>query len=26
MRKEGIAVTEKSINKNGKRFSQYQIA
>lgn len=26
MRSEGLAITEKTINKNGKRFSQYQIA
>jgi hypothetical protein len=26
MRSEGLAINEKTINKNGKRFSQYQIA
>jgi hypothetical protein len=26
MRSEGLAINEKAINKNGKRFSQYQIA
>ena len=26
MRSEGLAINEKTITKNGKRFSQYQIA
>jgi hypothetical protein len=26
MRIEGLAINEKTINKNGKRYSQYQIA